>query len=49
MKGEVPSMLSLPSGCTFHPRCPYAMDVCREKAPQLKSIGNGHLVACHLY
>jgi len=49
IKGEVPSMLSLPSGCTFHPRCPYAMDVCREKAPQLKSIGNGHFVACHLY
>jgi oligopeptide transport system ATP-binding protein len=49
IKGEVPSMLNLPSGCTFHPRCPYAMDVCREKAPQLKSIGNGHLVACHLY
>ncbi len=49
IKGEVPSMLNLPSGCTFHPRCPYAMDICREKVPQLKSIGNGHLVACHLF
>jgi len=47
--GEVPSLINPPSGCRFHPRCPYAMDVCREKAPQLKSIGNGHLVACHLY
>ena len=46
--GEIPSPLSPPSGCHFHPRCPHAMPRCREEAPALKPVGSGHLSACHL-
>jgi oligopeptide/dipeptide ABC transporter ATP-binding protein len=47
--GEVPSAMSLPSGCRFHPRCPAAMPICSEVEPMLQSRdGNGE-VACHLY
>ncbi len=48
IKGEIPSPLAPPPGCTFHPRCPHAMDVCRRQAPELRSIGPGHQAACHL-
>src|SRR5205809_1698510 len=47
--GEVPSALSLPSGCRFHPRCPSAMPVCSEVEPVLKPRDGGGEVACHLY
>jgi peptide/nickel transport system ATP-binding protein len=47
--GEVPSALSLPSGCRFHPRCPLAMPVCSEVAPPLRLRDGGGEVACHLY
>jgi len=46
--GEIPSPLSPPGGCHFHPRCPHAMARCREQAPALKEVGSGHLSACHL-
>ncbi|MFQ5826714.1 MAG: ABC transporter ATP-binding protein [Dehalococcoidia bacterium] len=49
LTGDVPSPLNPPTGCSFHPRCPYAMDVCKEATPQLKDTGGGHQVACHLY
>lgn len=48
LKGEVPSPYNPPSGCHFHTRCPYAEKRCREQAPELKDIGDGHMVACHL-
>ena len=48
ISGLPPSLIHLPSGCPFHPRCPYAMDVCLEKEPQLQQSEPGHLVACHL-
>jgi peptide/nickel transport system ATP-binding protein len=46
--GEIPSPLSPPAGCHFHPRCPHAMARCREEAPRLREIAPGHLAACHL-
>ena len=46
--GEIPSPLSPPAGCHFHPRCPHAMARCREEAPALRQIASGHLSACHL-
>ncbi len=47
MSGEVPSPIAPPSGCSFHPRCPVAIDVCREKTPALRQAV-GQLIACHL-
>ena len=46
--GEIPSPLSPPAGCHFHPRCPHAMARCREEAPALREIASGHMAACHL-
>jgi len=48
LKGDVPSLLNVPAGCRFHPRCPKAKDICKEKEPELKNIGDEHYVACHL-
>lgn len=48
IKGELPSPLSPPSGCRFHPRCPYAVARCRSEAPVLRKLGEDHWVACHL-
>ena len=48
VKGEVPSPINTPAGCAFHPRCEYAMDICKSKTPFLKSTENDHKVACHL-
>jgi peptide/nickel transport system ATP-binding protein len=46
--GEIPSPLHPPSGCHFHPRCPYAMPVCSETAPALTEVSTRHWSACHL-
>lgn len=46
--GSPPDLLNPPNGCRFHPRCSYAMDVCRKERPALIDAGKGHLVACHL-
>jgi peptide/nickel transport system ATP-binding protein len=48
ISGQPPSLINLPSGCPFHPRCPHVMDVCLKLDPELKESGRGHLVACHL-
>jgi peptide/nickel transport system ATP-binding protein len=48
IKGEIPSPLDPPRGCHFHPRCPFAMDRCRDKAPPLREIAPGHRSACYL-
>ena len=49
LKGDVPSPANPPSGCRFHPRCPKAMEICSKEEPELKKVGDGRLVACHLY
>ena len=46
--GEIPSPLTPPSGCTFHPRCPHVMARCREEVPILQAIAPDHWSACHL-
>jgi peptide/nickel transport system ATP-binding protein len=47
--GLPPNLIEPPSGCLFHPRCPYVMDVCRHEIPELLPARPGRLVACHLY
>ncbi|MCK4502210.1 MAG: ATP-binding cassette domain-containing protein [Desulfuromonadales bacterium] len=47
LSGEVPSPVNPPSGCYFHPRCPYADELCQQQEPSLEDIGSGHQVACH--
>jgi oligopeptide transport system ATP-binding protein len=49
LMGDVPSPINPPSGCVFHTRCPYVMDVCRKVEPLFVDQGAGHYVACHLY
>lgn len=49
LKGEVPSLISPPSGCRFHPRCPQAMPICSGTEPVLKEFHKDHFVACYLY
>ena len=48
ISGEIPSPLTPPSGCTFHPRCPHVMPRCREEVPPLEAIAPNHWSACHL-
>jgi oligopeptide/dipeptide ABC transporter ATP-binding protein len=49
LEGDAPSPANPPAGCTFHPRCLACMDVCRTERPLLRDVGDGHMVACHLY
>src|SRR3954452_20615643 len=49
LTGDVPSPINPPSGCHFHTRCPYVMDVCKQIDPIFADQGRGHFVACHLY
>ncbi len=48
IQGEIPSPLNPPSGCTFHPRCPHAMDTCKKVKPEQKRVAEGHFAVCHL-
>jgi peptide/nickel transport system ATP-binding protein len=47
--GLAPALLRLPSGCTFHPRCPHVMEICRTVRPDLQRLSSGQEVSCHLY
>lgn len=49
IKGLVPNLLDVPSGCPFHPRCSYRFEKCMKEMPELKDAENNHLVKCHLY
>ena len=49
ISGEPPSLINPPPGCRFHPRCPYAMDVCRREEPPMIEVEKGRFVACWLY
>ncbi|MBR7552763.1 ABC transporter ATP-binding protein [Allobacillus sp. GCM10007491] len=49
LEGDVPSPSNPPTGCAFHTRCPYAMDICKEVRPEFENVDDKHLVACHLY
>jgi len=49
LSGDVPSPSNPPTGCAFHPRCPHAMDICREVNPQCTGMEDVRVVACHLY
>ncbi|MCL6456798.1 MAG: ATP-binding cassette domain-containing protein [Gorillibacterium sp.] len=48
LKGDIPSPANPPSGCKFHTRCPYAVDICQQQIPALREVGSQHHVACHL-
>lgn len=49
LEGEPPSPINPPSGCPFHPRCPYKMDICSEEMPGNFEVAEGHKVACWLH
>ncbi|MGD0118917.1 MAG: oligopeptide/dipeptide ABC transporter ATP-binding protein [Candidatus Binatus sp.] len=49
LPGEMPSPMNPPTGCAFHPRCPYAKDVCSNVEPKLETGRGGHAVACHVF
>lgn len=48
LEGDVPSPVNPPSGCRFHTRCAYCTEKCRQEIPELRDLGDGHFVACHL-
>ena len=48
IRGTPPSLIFVPPGCSFHPRCPYVMDVCKVEVPELLSSSGKHAAACHL-
>ncbi|MCO7175302.1 ABC transporter ATP-binding protein [Sporolactobacillus kofuensis] len=49
LQGDVPSPAHPPAGCTFHDRCPVAMDICSKERPHLKKLDDGRMVSCHLF
>jgi len=49
LEGDVPSPINPPSGCSFHTRCRFATEKCKNTSPELKEIKSNHFVACHKY
>ncbi len=49
IQGGIPDPLALPSGCKFHPRCKFAIDLCKKEEPKLEKIENNHVVRCWMY
>lgn len=47
IEGSVPNLVTPPSGCRFHPRCPHAMEVCQGEFPEMKAVAKNHSVACY--
>jgi peptide/nickel transport system ATP-binding protein len=47
ISGEIPNPANPPSGCHFHPRCPYAQPICAQESPPLREITPGQFAACH--
>ena len=47
LEGDVPNPLNPPAGCRFHPRCPFAKDICKKEIPVMEKVTEGHTVACH--
>jgi peptide/nickel transport system ATP-binding protein len=48
LQGETPNPVNLPPGCRFHPRCPLAMDICKQSDPVLLPVSESHQAACLL-
>jgi len=48
-QGEIPSPVDVPPGCSFHLRCPEKMPVCSQRDPEMRPLGDGHVVRCHLF
>ena len=46
IKGEIPSPINPPPGCVFHPRCPIAVENCKQEFPEFREVKPGHWVAC---
>jgi peptide/nickel transport system ATP-binding protein/oligopeptide transport system ATP-binding protein len=49
IQGGIPDPLALPSGCKFHPRCKFTIDICKEREPELEKIKDNHIVRCWMY
>lgn len=47
--GEIPSPVNIPPGCSFHTRCPFVMDICKQVDPVMVEVGKSHIVRCHLF
>jgi len=49
IEGNIPDPLALPTGCKFHPRCKFAINICKKEEPEMEKIGDNHIVRCWMY